>query len=50
LASALYLVITYFTISAIAWVSPPPLWVSEAVVPTSQQLLEVCGKIMMKPY
>ena len=36
-------------------VSPPPLCVSEAVDPTSQQSAElaglvVCGKIMMKPF
>jgi hypothetical protein len=46
---------SYCTISAIACVSPPPLCVSEAFEPTSQQSAElaglvVCGKIMMKPY
>jgi hypothetical protein len=42
-------VIVYFTISAMACVSPPPSCVRDCVDPTSKQLLEVCGKIMMNP-
>jgi hypothetical protein len=55
LASALRVVISYLTISAIACVSPPPSCVREAFDPTSQHLAEVAGlvvsgKIIMKPY
>jgi hypothetical protein len=51
-------VIVYFTIWAMACVSPPPSWVSDLSDPTSQQFRPVpvgvpiglfWGKIMMKP-
>src|ERR1700743_1181761 len=54
-ASALRLLPSYFTISAMACVSPPPSCVREAFEPTSQHFAEVagfvvCGKIITKPY
>src|SRR5579883_425286 len=37
---------SYWTISAIAWVSPPPSCVSDALDPTSQQSAELAGLVV----
>jgi hypothetical protein len=49
-ASPLYVWSAYLTICTMACVSPPPSWVSDFVVPTSQQFwLVASGKIRTNP-